>query len=498
MSRRIEPSSGNAGTRPTEGQAAPEQGMFAVELHSDEPERLVAFYERLLSVTFVATSYPWRRYVADIGQFALIISDARAVGPMATSDHGRVTLTMLSPPDPGVVGREYFLVPMRPLGGRFPARHATRLRDPDGNYVALVPTVANATGNAPRAASWHRALLTRAAAPLGRLGQEGGRRLRHHLHEVTRHGLRVTRPDARGYTHVIASRAGLFVASRSSWKRVLSGRFFGATVKDGAIYCFQARSRSGRTDTGRILRLQLEDGRITGSRVVATGFDDECHQIDFIGETLHVVDCANARILQVQPGRGEWTAHYPLGRLDRQTAMSECHMNSLAGRPDGTMWLLLHNMAKRHSEVLVLDRAFSIVRRFSVDAGSAHNIVFTDDDADYLIADSYGGRLISARGVVIDDTDGLAVVRGISLGHDVCVVGESFFVTREARQTVGGRIHAYDRRTWARLWTLTLPAAPTEIRRLDGCDLSISNYLAAHALSAGAPHLAVASPSLET
>src|SRR5688572_2448629 len=420
-------------------QAAQHRGVFAVELHSDDPERLVAFYERVLSVRFEATSYPWPRYVADLGQFALIISPAHHDG--AVSGHGRMTLGMVSPLDPGLPGEKYFLAPMRPLGERFPARHAARLRDPDGNYIALAPAVAAAT------------MRTGPPPPLARLGREGMRRLRHLVHDVTRHGVRVMRPGVRGYTHVIASRAGLFVAGRSSWKRVLRGRFFGATVKGRAIYCFQARSRSGRTDTGRILRLEMADGRITGSRVVASGFDDECHQIDFIGDTLHVVDCANARILQVQPATGEWTAHYPLGRLDRHTAMSESHMNSLAGRPDGTMWLLLHNMAKRHSEVLVLDRAFAIQRRFSVDAGSAHNIVFTDDDADYLIADSYGGRLISARGVVIDDTDGLAVVRGISLDDDVCVVGESFFVARDARQTGAGRIHAYDRRTWTRLWT---------------------------------------------
>jgi hypothetical protein len=465
------------------GQVAPQQGMFAVELHSEDPERLVAFYERLLSVTFVSTSYPWPRYVADLGHVALVIADARAGGGEAASDHGRVTIALASPADPDMPGHEYFLAPMRPLGGLFPARHATRLRDPDGNYVALAPMVADAAGAGRRV---ERVRPARALGLLRRLGREGTRRLRHLVHDVSRRTLRLTRPDVRPYTHVIASRRGLFVAGRASWKRVLPGRFFGATVKDGALYCFQARGRSGRTDTGRILRLQIEDGRVTGSRVVASGFDDECHQIDFIGDMLHVVDCAHARVLQVHPESGEWTAHYPLGRLNRDTAMSECHMNSLAGRPDGTMWLLLHNMAKRHSEVLVLDRAFSVVRRFSVDAGSAHNIVFTNDDAEFLIADSYGGRLISARGVVVDDSDGLAVVRGISLDDAVCVVGESFFVTRDARQTAGGRIHAYDRRSWARLWTLTLPAAPTEIRRLDGRDLSISNYLAAHAVSAGA------------
>lgn len=488
MSRRKGGAIGDAGDRAT---APAARCVFAVELHSDHPERLVAFYERTLSVAFVATSYPWPRYVADLGHIALVISEARADGAASASEHGRVSLAMVSPPGTGAAGEDYFLVPLRPLGGLYPARHATRLRDPDGNYVALAAMVADASG-AGRAAPRYRTIIDAAVASLWRRGHDGIRRLRHQADEAVRYALPVTRPDVGGYTYLIASRRGLFVGGRSSWKRVLRGRFFGATVKDGAIYCFQSLGQRGRSDTGRILKLQIEDGRLTGSRVVASGLDHECHQIDFIGNTLYVVDCANARILAVDPDSGHWTAHYPLGRLDRHTAMSDCHMNSLAGRPDGTMWLLLHNMTRRHSEVVVLDRAFAVVRRFCVDAGGAHNIVFTNDAADYLIADSYGGRLISAQGVVIDGGDGLVVVRGISLDRDVCVVGESFFSTRDARQAGEGRIHAYDRRSWTRLWTLALPAAPTEIRRLDGCDLSISNYLAAQAPSAAVPDLAAA------
>jgi hypothetical protein len=43
---------------------------------------------------------------------------------------------------------------------------------------------------------------------------------------------------------------------------------------------------------------------------------------------------------------------------------------------------------------------------------------------------------------------------------------------------VPGAIHFYDRATWTRQASLRLPAAPTDVRRIDGQDFSLSNYLA--------------------
>jgi CRP-like cAMP-binding protein len=68
--------------------------------------------------------------------------------------------------------------------------------------------------------------------------------------------------------------------------------------------------------------------------------------------------------------------------------------------------------------------------------------------------------------------------RGISLDENSCVVGDSLFCPRPFRRYVPGCVHFFDRWIWKRYATLTLPAAPTEIRRIDGKDLSISNYLA--------------------
>jgi hypothetical protein len=101
------------------------------------------------------------------------------------------------------------------------------------------------------------------------------------------------------------------------------------------------------------------------------------------------MDCYNGLILQIRPGSNEAPkAHYPLGEIRRVTTRKEYQMNSVAGHPDCTVWVLLHKGGRTCSEVLVRDEQFKIVWRFYVDAGAAHNIVFTNDESEYLIADS--------------------------------------------------------------------------------------------------------------
>ena len=110
-----------------------------------------------------------------------------------------------------------------------------------------------------------------------------------------------------------------------------------------------------------------------------------------------MADCHNGRILKTKPGSQAFEAFHPLGQLTREEAWTEYHMNSMAAHPNGTLWVLLHNSLKKPSEIVVVNSEFEIVRRFELSAGAAHNIVFTNDELEYLVADSYGGRILSAR-----------------------------------------------------------------------------------------------------
>jgi hypothetical protein len=460
--------------------------VIAVELHSDRPEQLVAFYEQVLPVKFTATTYPCRRYLAEMGRFSFIIADARG-GADTKSDPGKVTVMLMSstPPALAKTGKRYYLHPKRPLASLFPERHAARLQDPDGHYVAFVPSMEEVLGRVPPIQSV-RALIDSAAELLSVAMLRQRVRLRVKLAgwldglEYATNHVTVLRHDLRGFTHVVASSDGLFAVNDRGFARIVRGYFFGLTVKNGDIYCFQSCGPSHMNDNrGRIVRLTMHDGGIRRADVMASGLDDGCHQMDFVGDDLLVVDCYNGRLLTIKPGAAGFAAHYPFGHLSRDRANEE-HMNSIMAHPDGTIWVLLHQSGKKPSEVVILDRGFREQRRFPIDGGQAHNIALTDDENEYLIADSRGGRIVSARGVVAEGD--MMMPRGISLDETTCVVGDSYFSTRPFRRFVPGRVHFFDRRTWKRYASIALPAAPNDVRRIDGQDLSLSNHFAVRAL----------------
>jgi hypothetical protein len=470
--------------------------LFAVELHSNHPERLVAFYEEMLAVKFKATTYPFPRFAAEIGGLCVVISDARGCDPSTASTPGRVTLGLFAPERAGEQVREeedtaygsrngsrYFLHTKRPLGNAYPERYATRIQDPDGHYVAFTSSMEHMLGRVAPINSFRG--IVDCVHEYTRLMRERSRlRLRKAIDRlIDRWEYRTDRVaylsrSLDGYTHVMASSEGLFAINATGYKRLLRGAMFGTTIRDNALYCFQSCG-DGNGNHGRLLKLSLNGTRIERVEVIAKGLDDGCHQIDFVGDDLLIVDCYAGKILQMKPGESTWITHYPLGELTREVAREQLHMNSISRHPNGSIWVLLHNCLRKYSEVIVLDARFTVVRRFEVDAGAAHNIVFTHDDGEYLIADSKGGRLISAHDVILDT--GLIMPRGIALDDRTCVVGDSFFTTRPFRRYVPGRVHFFDRATWTRTSSISMPAAPTEIRRLDGRDLSLSNFNAAQA-----------------
>lgn len=448
---------------------------FGLEIHSNDPASLAKFYADLLNISFVCTTYPFTRYLAQLGNFALIITECS--GPESShSEPGRVSLLLISPQGNTKPAQPYFLYPLRPLAGFYPARFAERVQDPEGHYVAQVPLLEYARLPTPMVSNW---------GGLAACIRDFAHRCSFQLRTRTRHrwslvhdaciyaadSVSIVNRELEGYTHIVASQQGLFVVNKSSYKQVLRGWFFGLTVREGDVYCFQQCADNGAK--GRIVRLIVRGKRILSAEIVVKDLDVGCHQIDFIGDTLFIADCANCRILALPPGAKQCDAYYPLGHLNRDEAW-EYHLNSITAHPDGTMWLLLHNYARKPSEILIVNSKFEQKRRFPLTAGSAHNIVLTNDELEYLVVDSYGGRILSARGPVVE---GLSMVpRGLSLDDKLCVFGESLFATRFMRRYVPGRVHFVNRSSWETVSSIELPASPTEIRRIDGQDYSISNY----------------------
>ena len=219
--------------------------VFAAEMHSSEPERLVAFYENELGVKFSQTAYPFPRFIADLGRFALIIADSRGQDADTASEPGKITLDVLSSLTAAEGSRPYFLYPQRVIAGVMPERSAARTRDPDGNYLAVVNSMENVLGRLPPMSSWLDLKDCIAEFALLRLRQTRLRlisrldSLRDNYEYVTGH-VSIESRDMNGFSHLVASREGLFAVNKTSYKRVARGRFFGMTIRNGDIYRFQS------------------------------------------------------------------------------------------------------------------------------------------------------------------------------------------------------------------------------------------------------------------
>src|SRR5690606_7813466 len=103
-----------------------------------------------------------------------------------------------------------------------------------------------------------------------------------------------------------------------------------------------------------------------------------------------------------------------------------------------------------------------------------HDLVVLEDGW-VLSCGSWGGALIDCDGVFTKSDS--AFTRGLSGGHEEIDVGSSRLASRIARFRVSGPVSFLDCQL-RRPARLTLPAAPTQIRRIDGRDLSLFDYRA--------------------
>lgn len=280
-----------------------------------------------------------------------------------------------------------------------------------------------------------------------------------------------------GYTHLVTSREGLFAASRNDSVKVLDGMFFGLTHRDDTFYLFEANDLNhASTNRGRIIRLKMDGTRVQSSDVVVKGLDNGCHQIEFIGDHLYICDTYNQRVIRYDSDLKPAGEFYPLGKaLKDDYTGNYVNFNSIVGRGD-RIYLLLHNglgsERSHQSEVVEFSLDFQEVGRYELPGFGCHDLVFLEDGR-LLSCDSGGGRIVDAMGEVA--TIGHLLTRGLSVGDSEIVVGDSFFSVRKFRRYVPGHLHFFDR-DFKRQGSLALSAAPTEVRRLDGQDLAISNY----------------------
>ena len=294
--------------------------------------------------------------------------------------------------------------------------------------------------------------------------------------------LRIVERDLRGYTHLVASRQGLYAVDERRCVLVAHGFFFGITRRDDELFVFECCDLPRMvTRRGRIARLTLHDGLIEETCILAQGLDNGCHQIDFIDGRLHVLDTYNQALLRFAPGEQTFERLHPMpGRpADGWQKLDPAyhHVNSLLAVGDRRL-LLLHNGAqhtRRHSRIALFDAAWRPLAQWKLNGLGCHGLALLEDGT-VLTCGSMEGTLVSQNGLSIPVSD--SMTRGLAVDAESIVVGSSQLAEREGRLRNSGTVTFMDRAYKIRT-VLDVPGAPTEIRRIDGPDYGLSSVLAA-------------------
>jgi hypothetical protein len=183
-----------------------------------------------------------------------------------------------------------------------------------------------------------------------------------------------------------------------------------------------------------------------------------------------VVDTNNQCILEFDAQWRRAKSHQILPTAARNSP-GDAHINSFLGLGD-SIYLMLHNGARAiPSEIVEFDRGFRKRRRTTLSSPGCHDIVRLEDGR-FLYCESFKGQLACDDGTKfkIDEL----YTRGLSVGEDEIAVGSSLYGKRLARALLPGFVTFLDR-SFRRIARHYVSAAPTQIRRLDGADLSLSS-----------------------
>jgi hypothetical protein len=163
-------------------------------------------------------------------------------------------------------------------------------------------------------------------------------------------------------------------------------------------------------------------------------------------------------------------AAHRIGPPRERRGPEDAHINSFLGVGD-RIFVLCHNgHRKRPSEIIEFERDFRELNRIALPCEGCHDIVRLEDGS-LLYCQSPMGRIGIAGGPTVQ-IDAF-FTRGLAVRPERIAVGSSWFGARTMRRQLPGFVTFLDRdfRIVARV---PLPAAPTQLRWLDGNDLSLS------------------------
>ena len=269
---------------------------------------------------------------------------------------------------------------------------------------------------------------------------------------------------------LVSTKRGLYFLSGGSVIRLLDGQCFGLSSFRGAWYVFQRMS----CWSGRIVRFELSQEGMASPKSVIGRLSPGCHQIDFLGSQLYVMDTYSNRVLvfDAQSWRlvGE---HFPAGKLDQgRQSDNYAHMNSVWS--DGEdIWLMFHNETAKtgnRSELVRLDHQHRLVERIDTNAGNAHNVAMIRGEA--IFCDSNDGTLVWGERPVYRTHE---FTRGLSITDDTVLVGQSQYGQRHERERLAGSIAVLSRDFELRQ-VIPTPGMVQDIRTVNTADYAMSQH----------------------
>ncbi len=276
--------------------------------------------------------------------------------------------------------------------------------------------------------------------------------------------VRIAEPDVTSYSWLVASNRGMFAVAEDRVCTAIHGWFFGICRHENQFFLFEncgLRNRS--VELGRIVRIDLVDGRLCNPAVLVTGLHGNCHQVRVIDGLLCLVDTANQAIRRytLDGDLVDVKCPFPVALATARSG-KYLHLNSIA-KIGSRIAVMRHNskaIPEKPSEIGWLDADWQPVAIEPLDGHWCHDIV-EDDQGVVWHCGSKAGQLLSSAGQKIDICKGM-LTRGLAITADRIVVGQSNFGDRAVRHSLHGAVVILDR-AFNQIAEFELDGPPTDI-----------------------------------
>lgn len=279
--------------------------------------------------------------------------------------------------------------------------------------------------------------------------------------------VRIARPDVAAYRWLVASHRGVFAVAEDQVCVAIHGWFFGICRHENQFYLFENCGLRDRTSNiGRIVRIDLINGKLANPAVLVTGLHANCHQVRVIDGLLCVVDTASQAIRRYTLVGDLVDVKHPFAiapSTDRTGVY--LHLNAVA-KVGSRIAVMRHNgkaLPEKASELAWLDADWRPVTVQTLDGQWCHDIV-EDEHGTLWHCGSKAGELLASDGRKIGITKDM-LTRGLAISPDRIIVGRSTFGLREVRDALPGGVVILDR-AFNPIADLQLDGSPTDIAPL--------------------------------